>query len=29
MPDLTVNQDACKRTAFAFDYAATATKVNR
>jgi hypothetical protein len=29
MPDLPVNQDACKRTTFTFDYAATATKVNR
>jgi len=29
MPDLPVNQDACKRTSFTFDYAATATKVNR
>jgi hypothetical protein len=29
MPDLAVNQDACKRTTFTFDYAATATKVNR
>jgi hypothetical protein len=29
MPDLPVNQDACKRTTFTFDYAATATKVNQ
>jgi hypothetical protein len=27
MPDLPVNQDACKSTTFTFDYAATATKV--
>jgi hypothetical protein len=27
MPDLPVNQDACKNTTFTFDYAATATKV--
>jgi hypothetical protein len=29
MPNLPVNQNACKRTTFTFDYAATATKVNR
>ena len=29
MPDLPVNQDACKDTTFMFDYAATATKANR
>jgi hypothetical protein len=27
MPDLPVNQDACKNTTFTFDYTATATKV--
>jgi hypothetical protein len=29
MPDLPVNQDACKATTFMFDYAATATKADR
>ena len=29
MPDLPVNQDACKDTTFTFDYDATATKVTR
>jgi hypothetical protein len=29
MPDLPVNQDACKSTTFTFDYAATASKANR
>jgi hypothetical protein len=29
MPDLPVNQDACKNTSFTFEYAATATKADR
>jgi hypothetical protein len=29
MPNLATNQDACKGSTFRFDYAATATKVNR
>jgi hypothetical protein len=27
MPNLPVNQDACKATSFAFDYTGTATEV--